>query len=652
MSIIRNNIHKISDNLSTINNGNHSLYEIAKDYEYITFDIFDTLVKRDVPVPTDIFKLMANKYGLKDFYRKRILAEEEARKSTVNKEITINDIYKRIPEFSEYENIEKKVEINECNCNKEIIEFYNWAVKHKKVYLITDMYLDRKTIENILNKSQITNYNGLIISNEENFVKSDGSLFHFFLNKYNINSNQVLHIGNSFKADYIGAKKEHIHAIKIPTYINRKMHEYKNNINANKEAFKFLNAFINNHTYSKNKYEQFGYECFGPLLYGFVQWIAKDMEKRDIEQVLFMSRDGFIMKKVYDSLGLNKKIPSFYFEASRRSLRVPNYNESMIYSQMVNSLTVPNLTNLYQVFDSWGLDANNYKNVIKKVGLNINQEFKRSELKQEERFEQLYAYIKGDIFKNAHEELKNLNKYLSNINFEKKVAIIDIGWGGSMQHFLSETLHKMDISPQITGYYIGLTKKSRENLGKENLSGYGYVFDRLHSNGSDLERPFVGLFETLFLEQAGSVKRYVGENDKVIAERYPYEYKVNGKYTSEVYAVKKIQDGALKFAKEFDNSITADWYKYSSIVMFSNLYQVGVYPTLSDVGLFGKFNFFNNGTKVKLADPRPMIYYATHIQQLRKDLYDCQWKIGFLKKLLKIKGQYLGLFELLHKVAN
>lgn len=651
MSKVRNIIHKKIDNYKTVSDSD-SLYQIAQNYDYITFDIFDTLVKRDVPAPTDIFNLIEKHYGLKDFYKKRIDAERRARVNSDRKEIKISDIYKQIPEFSKYECIEKKVEINECNYNKEIIDFYNWAIKHKKVFLITDMYLDRETIEKILSKSQISNYKDLIISNEENKVKADGSLFKFFLNKYNIDNQKVLHIGNSFRADYLGAKKEHIHAVKISTYSNRKIHEYRNNFSTDKETFNFLNAFINNHTYSGDKYEQFGYECFGPLLYGFVNWIAKDMKERGVEQALFMSRDGFIMKKVYDSLRLNNIVPSFYFEASRRSLRVPNYNESMSYSQMVDSLTVPNLTNLYQVFDSWGLDPNKYKYEIEKAGLSLSKEFKRLELKQEKKFEQLYNYIKADIFANAHKELQNLDEYLSDIDFKKKIAIIDIGWGGSMQHFLNETLRKMNISPKIIGYYIGLTKKSRENLGKSKLKGYGYAFDRLHSNGEDLERPFVGLFETLFLEQAGSVKCYVEKDKTIVAERYPYEYMIDGEYTQEVYAVKKIQKGALKFAEEFNDSLTSKWCKYENKTMFSNLYQIGIYPTVSDVDLFGKFDFFNNGTKVKLADPKAVSYYVFHMKQLRKDLYDCQWKIGFLKKLLKLKIQYLKLFNFLHKAAN
>ncbi len=51
----------------------------------------------------------------------------------------------------------------------------------------------------------------------------------------------------------------------------------------------------------------------------------------------------------------------------------------------------------------------------------------------------------------------------------RKIAVVDIGWGGSMQKNLIQTLNNNGISNNITGYYLGLSKKSRENLGKKRI---------------------------------------------------------------------------------------------------------------------------------------------------------------------------------------
>ena len=54
------------------------LYEKIRDYKYVSFDIFDTLVKRNVEEPTDIFSIMEKTVGL-GFKTKRIEAEKRAR---------------------------------------------------------------------------------------------------------------------------------------------------------------------------------------------------------------------------------------------------------------------------------------------------------------------------------------------------------------------------------------------------------------------------------------------------------------------------------------------------------------------------------------------------------------------------------------------
>ncbi len=59
--------------------------------EYVSFDIFDTLIKRDVKKPTDVFVIIEHNYKICDFYKRRIEAEKRARKGKVD--TTIDEIY-------------------------------------------------------------------------------------------------------------------------------------------------------------------------------------------------------------------------------------------------------------------------------------------------------------------------------------------------------------------------------------------------------------------------------------------------------------------------------------------------------------------------------------------------------------------------------
>ena len=48
------------DKISTIKNY-QDLFHRVKNYEYVSFDIFDTLIKRDVPQQTDLFDIIGYK---------------------------------------------------------------------------------------------------------------------------------------------------------------------------------------------------------------------------------------------------------------------------------------------------------------------------------------------------------------------------------------------------------------------------------------------------------------------------------------------------------------------------------------------------------------------------------------------------------------
>ena len=79
-----------------------------------------------------------------------------------------------------------------------------------------------------------------------------------------------------------------------------------------------------------------------------------------------------------------------------------------------------------------------------------------------------------------------------------------------MQMYLDKTLSTRGSAHKLYGFYIGLREDSADILGANDLKARGYAFDCLNDPSAHrLERPFLGLIETPFLEQSGSVKRYV-----------------------------------------------------------------------------------------------------------------------------------------------
>ena len=101
----------------------------------ISFDIFDTLIRRMIKNPHDIFDLIERKYNslnvgnkISDFKRNRILSEKECRNKSTNEEITIDEIYSNLEKVYDkkqaniLKELEKNIEIDFCKGNIKIKE--------------------------------------------------------------------------------------------------------------------------------------------------------------------------------------------------------------------------------------------------------------------------------------------------------------------------------------------------------------------------------------------------------------------------------------------------------------------------------------------------------------------------------------------------
>ena len=79
---------------------NRKLKKLIDSHDVVSFDIFDTLIKRNCFNPTDIFDIVEMKYNenyekkISKFREKRILAEKLARdKYKQYEDVTLKEIY-------------------------------------------------------------------------------------------------------------------------------------------------------------------------------------------------------------------------------------------------------------------------------------------------------------------------------------------------------------------------------------------------------------------------------------------------------------------------------------------------------------------------------------------------------------------------------
>ncbi len=628
------------------------LKNILASYRYVSFDIFDTLLKRDVQFPTDVFDIVERDYNclheyknIQGFKEERIVAEKNARKNSHSEEVNLNTIYQNILSYSKSEKeelraLEKKIEYEICTPHLPMVEMYKYCIEQgKKVYLTSDMYLDETLIQNMLIKCGIYEYNTLYLSSTYGKTKKTGNLFECLLEQEAIKAEDLIHIGDSIYSDMKVPGEKGIKTFLIPrniVYDTRCMPKWNNTLNNN-----ILLSFINNRiNYNEDNFYKFGYDSFGVLLWGFSKWLLKEMQAKHISKVYFFSRDGWIMKKAFDLVNSsNSNISSYYLEVSRRSLKVPLLWKQCTLNNVVQNLSAISIIKITSLFAGMGLDIRKYDKLIKKFGFDNNTYFERSDILENKEVNQLFEMVKEDVYINSKLEYESISKYLYQQKVFGNIAVVDIGWSGGMQRNLIEILRNMDAKAEVTGYYMGITRHYKRQMQKNKMNMKGYIFDYAHDAVPvEKHRGFVGLFETFFLEQKGSVMKYEYnmETNNVKVIRYPYEYIVNNEPNSEIKKIEKLQEGALDFIKCVEKSDYLKNMRISSSDSFENIMRYCGQPTSVELEMFANFHFYDEDNVSYLAKPKmSLIRYFFHIRQLRTDLYFSGWKIGFLRKLFK-----------------
>lgn len=177
---------------------NTMLNELDK-YDIVSFNIFDTLILRNVLFPHDIIKLLANevniKYGIKDFNYVRMNIEQEVRNRTIQQDgskedISLTEVYEEIavryPELpvKEIMNMECELEISNSTSNPLIKKLFEAAHSlNKTVLLLADTIIPQEAIVEILKQNSITGQNEIYLSSELKMTESTGSVFRYIISK-------------------------------------------------------------------------------------------------------------------------------------------------------------------------------------------------------------------------------------------------------------------------------------------------------------------------------------------------------------------------------------------------------------------------------------------------------------------------------------
>lgn len=192
-----------------------NINDVVAQYDYVSFDVFDTLIIRKCGHPHNIFDIVADKYNvckagegkINDYRRIRVEAEASARRNSKNEEVTLDEIYNVMPLREEVkvrlQKIEELTEIEQCVIREEIVNIYNRCIEEgKTVYITSDMYLKDSVLFAIFQNNGIKYPKKLFLSSNLKKTKRKGSLFDEVIRYAGTSPNKILHIGDNLISDF------------------------------------------------------------------------------------------------------------------------------------------------------------------------------------------------------------------------------------------------------------------------------------------------------------------------------------------------------------------------------------------------------------------------------------------------------------------
>ena len=466
------------------------LIEKLKEYDVVSFDIFDTLIFRNVLNPTDIFQILENNNSINNFSNMRIEAEQLARQNTKKKnfEVNICDIYEEINKML---NIDVKKLIKEefelekamCYANPYMLELFNKLKKEKKkIIIVSDMYWNKEYLTELLENCGYSGYYDLFVSCDIELNKGTGEIQKYISKK--INTENIIHIGDNYNSDIEGSNKAN-----WDTYYYKKCKDvavengellYDDSLLSS-----VYSSIIVNNVYSGynnwNKYFTYGF-CYGGILTcGLLDYVDVQMKMKKIDKILFMARDSKVLYDVYNKYYNNYK--NDYFVVSRSAMLEISFEKNIksfidFYFKMRANIAK------YTIEDS--LVQTDLKILLPKVrdyNLSLNDILTNDNFKM---IEEMIYDNKNEIIEYFNSSKKYALDYIKNtIGDSKSVLCVDLGWGGTINTLLRSFINdNINNKIDIYGVFIGNNDNFKVNslIDKGIFSNYCFGYNNKHNS--------------------------------------------------------------------------------------------------------------------------------------------------------------------------
>lgn len=427
------------------------LLRLVKKMRAVSFDLFDTLIVRNVSSQVDVIDILDERLKEKgifisDFSIKRIKAEKYLSQiHAPSLERIYEEILKKEGKLGisakELSQMEYELDCSLQRPRKETVEVLNEIVKFgKDIYITSESYYHKEQIEKILINNGITHIKNIFVSCEYDEGKNCG-LYKRLIQ--GAGTENILHIGDDVVADVEMAERNGIHAFCLYSPMELlemlgglEVTEMVKNLSDRIRIGMFATEIFNS-PFQFERGEQkvqiktafeVGYLFCAPMILDFMYWFGKQTEKYQVGNVWFCARDGYLLQKLYGKLYPERKTQ--YFLTSRTAAIRAGVREKKDIDYV----------------DSMKFSGNTEENLLARFGMDARD---ISDVDIDSNGSGLLKYVKP-ILETAKVKRKNNQKYIETLpKQEGMIALFDFVAKGTGQMFIQKF-----VSDEIVGLYF------------------------------------------------------------------------------------------------------------------------------------------------------------------------------------------------------
>lgn len=499
----------------------------AGDKEVVSFDLFDTLLVRRIHDP-DLVKLPVARYiadlavgqGLswnwRRVQRRRDAIEQRHRAETGTKFVDHEACYPRfmaellgeIFQSSFDDALLDKVTGYELAMENRMLvprqDLVDWIKElsqaGKRIFIISDMYMPATHLRQMVRHAGLDELVEEVVSSADTFLaKASGKAYPMMAEKYGLRPATWLHVGDNPFSDGLRAEEAGLEAMIVhdPGEDQRKSigKRYYNYSDGRPfwrgRLLQQLMAPLEAENQPRSLLYLEGYNFIGPLIGVFVQQIAKFCREKEITKVFFLSREGWTFKRYWEKalplLNPAGDLPDTeYLYVSRMALAGASCAYQGLTKTNADIAFLPSGNRDFRdVCRIFGLDPDCFASHLAAYGLKadtcLSHIHEGYNPENRQNFDALLedGAFQDEVKRQTQSANEAMQRYFSQAGLfdHKNVAIVDIGWLGTIQRFLFEAIaHRADC-PTCFGLLFGATRGIPYPESDKNMIT-GIMYDR------------------------------------------------------------------------------------------------------------------------------------------------------------------------------